>query len=242
LDEDAPPALFARASLDVRAGSGLIENLVLELTPGLALNGRVSLPPGEAPDLSALRVQLPEDRALFGVTPTAQVAEDGTFTLTDLPPADYRGVRVTGLPAGSHIEAALLGALEALDSPFTLGARSAGVLDLRLASTPGALEIATVGQSGERLADMTVVLVPDPARRGREDLYRVQPSDGNALVRFEHIPPGDYKVFAWERVEDYAYFDEYALMPFENLGVPVRVAESSSVTVEVELIPGEITP
>jgi hypothetical protein len=235
LDEDAPPALFARASLDVRAGSGLIENLVLELTPGLALNGRVSLPPGEAPDLSALRVQLPEDRALFGVTPTAQVAEDGTFTLTDLPPADYRGVRVTGLPAGSHIEAARLGALKALDSPFTLGARSAGVLDLRLASTPGALEIAAVGQSGERLADMTVVLVPDPARRGREDLYRVQPSDGNALVRFEHIPPGDYKVFAWDRVPQGAWQNPGFIRQHETAGVPVRIpaggSESALVTV-----------
>jgi hypothetical protein len=235
--EDAVPPLFARARLDVRAGAGLIENLVLELTPGLQVTGRVSLPPGRTLDLSVLRVQFREDRPLYGVAPNARVAEDGTFTLTGLPPAEYRGIRLTGLPADIYVESARLGAVEALDSPFAPGAGGVGNLDIRLETNPGAVDLATLGRSGERLADMTVVLVPDPARRSREDLYRVAQSDRNALVRFENVPPGDYRVFAWDRVVDGAWQNADFIRRHENSGIPIRVSPGGTESASVTVIP-----
>jgi hypothetical protein len=189
------------------------------------------------PDLTALRVQLPEDRPLFGMTPSAQVAEDGTFTITGLPPADYRGVRIAGLPPGFYMEAARLGAVEALDSSFTVGARSAADIDIRLGAGPGAVDIATLGPTGERLPDMQVVLAPDPSKRGREDLYRVASSDANALVRFENVPPGDYKLFAWDHVVDGAWQNAEFIRRYETSGIPVRVAPGGSASASVTVIP-----
>ena len=51
------------------------------------------------------------------------------------------------------------------------------------------------------------------------------------------IPPGDYSLFAWEALESFAYFDEDVLRRSEAAGTSVRIAESSTATVKVTIIP-----
>ena len=55
------------------------------------------------------------------------------------------------------------------------------------------------------------------------------------------VAPGDYKLFAWEALDPYAYFDPKILEPFEQQGKPVHVAESTTANVEVEIIPARST-
>ena len=48
---------------------------------------------------------------------------------------------------------------------------------------------------------------------------------------------GEYKIFAWEAIEEYAYFDSDLLRAYEDRGKPVSVSESSNQTVDVKIIP-----
>jgi hypothetical protein len=152
---------------------------------------------------------------------------------------EYR-ITMTGLPEGFYLKEARLNGRDVLTTSsddFSEG----GNLEVVVSPNAGDLEGQVVDAEGRPAVAVEAVLIPEALRRHPERYEHVI-TDAEGRFRIATVPPGDYKVFAWERVEDYAYFDEYALMPFENLGVPVRVAESSSVTVEVELIPGEITP
>jgi len=48
---------------------------------------------------------------------------------------------------------------------------------------------------------------------------------------------GDYKLFAWEELENYGHFDPEVMRRAETLGKPVHVGESSKLAVEGKIIP-----
>jgi hypothetical protein len=80
-----------------------------------------------------------------------------------------------------------------------------------------------------------VVLVP--GARQRTELYKVTSTDENGLFSFSGIAPGDYKVFSWDALEEYAWFDPELLGQSETRGRSVHVTESSTETVDVTVIP-----
>ena len=51
------------------------------------------------------------------------------------------------------------------------------------------------------------------------------------------LTPGDCKLFAWEGLENYGYFDPDVMRRAEAQGKPVHVGESSKLAVEGKIIP-----
>jgi hypothetical protein len=88
---------------------------------------------------------------------------------------------------------------------------------------------------------MQVVLVPDQSRE-RLDLYKRAVTDSEGRFIFRGIAPGGYKVFAWESIENYAYYHADILSVYETQGVPVRVRDSSKDTINLRLIPAPLSP
>src|SRR5439155_2068567 len=92
--------------------------------------------------------------------------------------------------------------------------------------------------SSDLAPDRSVQIVLIPAeQRDRSDLYRTASTDDSGRFALTDVAPGDYKLFAWEALDPYAYFDPKILEPFEQQGKPVHVAESTTANVEVEIIP-----
>jgi hypothetical protein len=50
------------------------------------------------------------------------------------------------------------------------------------------------------------------------------------------VAPGDYKLFAWEGLENYGYFDVELVKQSESSGKRVHVNESARITVETKVI------
>ena len=80
---------------------------------------------------------------------------------------------------------------------------------------------------------ITVALVPDETRRQRHDLYRSAATDAAGRYEFRGIPPGNYKVFAWEDIEPKSWMEPAYLRVFEDLGKVVAAADGSSETADV---------
>jgi hypothetical protein len=73
--------------------------------------------------------------------------------------------------------------------------------------------------------DVTVVLVPDAARRGQRALFRSARTSSGAFL-FEKVPPGDYKLFAWAEatIENGGpWLEPEYLARFEDRATPVRI-------------------
>lgn len=105
-----------------------------------------------------------------------------------------------------------------------------------LANGAGQVEGNVVNDKSEPVRGIQAVLIPDRSR-DRIELYKTATTDQNGHFTMRGIQPGDYKIFAWESIELYSYFDPDVLVPFEQKGKAVIIGESSKVTAEVKLIP-----
>jgi hypothetical protein len=251
---DIAPGLYAitysdspvRGLLTVRVGNSDIENIKMTVNE-TTVNGRVRM---EGRQLTEdirkymgfhLAPVLP-DGTLTGDSLLADYAtlesrdldEDGKFVIEDALPLDYR-FEAGWLPAGSYIKSARLGGVDVLTRPFHPGDASA-VLEIVIASDSGSIAGTVVDEKSRPVRGAQAVLVPDRAR-DRIDLYHSAETDRDGKVNFADIAPGDYKLLAWESIEENSWFDPDVLRRDESAAKSIHVGESSKQTIQLKIIP-----
>jgi hypothetical protein len=168
---------------------------------------------------------------------SAQVAEDGSFTFSNVGAMEYR-VLVTGMPQDAYIQTGRIESRDALTGPFTVD--SAGtLLQLQLGFTPGRVSGVVSDEKKTPAAGVQAVLVPDEARRGRSDTYFNTTTGQTGEFTFNNVPPGRYKLFAWEEVPQGAYQYPDFLREYEDQGQAITVNGNGAVTADVRLIPAK---
>jgi hypothetical protein len=239
----------ASARLPLEVGGADIENVTLVLSPGVTITGRLLLESMPAnTDVQRLRVALNPRTPMAGFllgqrgggqrggSPPGVVNSDGTFTLQNVGPGDYRVV-VQGLPRNAYIKIARFGAADALQDGVIVDGSTSGALDILVSGNTGTVEGAVRDERQNPAPNVQVVLVPDPARRHRADLYRTANTDATGRFRLDGIPPGDYKAFAWEDVETGAWQDPDFLNRYEEIGRVLRLPEKGQATAEIVVMP-----
>jgi hypothetical protein len=210
-------------------------DVLLELSVPPIIRGRIRVE-GELPPsarLGSLRVTLaPGERSLATASNTT-AGEDGTFALPGSPEGTLR-VTMPNLPPGLYLKEALLDGADALNT-FTRFSAS-GQLELIVSSRGGLLDGVVTDDQRRPLQGIQTVLIPDNLRH-RPELFKRVLSDSNGRFNISGIAPGDYQIFAWEDLEDYAYFDPSVLPRFQARGKPVRISESSRQTMDLTVIP-----
>jgi hypothetical protein len=228
--------LAASAPIDISSRD--IDNMTLVLQSQLSITGKVSIE-NMQPDLpnlnlSGVRVELrrePFTPELLVVLPT--VAADGSFTVAGVTPGEYR-LKIETRGFKGYIKSARYGAIDALNPPFAI--HGPGQFDIVIGLNAGALDVVVLDEMQKPFPDATVVLIPDPPRRQRFDLYYAEGSDASGRIRFEGLAPGDYRIFAWDDVPTDAWEDPDFIGFYEDRGRPVRVSEGSRDSIELKLI------
>src|SRR4030095_16245835 len=111
-----------------------------------------------------------------------------------------------------------------------------GSLEVLLSPNGGQLDGTIVDYDQKPQRGIQTVLIPDRLR-DRRGLYRTAATDQNGHFVIRTVAPGDYKLFAWEDLEPFAYNDPDILRKYEERGTAVKIAESSKMNVEVNVIP-----
>jgi hypothetical protein len=233
--------------LQVAIASSDVEGITLAVVPAVSLPGRLrvegQLPQGATMDrfrfrLVALGATAAMQQTLQDVSsgPSVAAAADGTFRLNNILPGEYR-VDVTGLQGAILKEVRFEGA-DVLNSPLRFSGSTNSGLDIVIAVGGGRINGALTDVRSQPVPSTRVVLVPDRSRY-RSDLYKTATTDQNGQFVLAGIPPGDYKVFAWESLEDFAWFDPDVLSRYETRGRAVHVTETSSEAIDVRIIPAE---
>jgi len=224
-------AYSTRIRLDV--GPGGVQGISLAVRPGVEVPGQIHLegtPPANF-QMNRIRVSLNSQDNLPIGNSNAQVDETGKFTLTNVPAMSYR-VNVQGLPAGAYLLAGRFGSADALGD---LQVDQSSPLALQIGFTPGQVGVSVTDSVGQPFSGAITVLIP--AVRSRIDLYKTATSDQSGQVAFTGIAPGDYKIIAWEDVPQGAYLNADYVQPYEDRGTSVHVDRSSSITVQLKVIP-----
>ena len=140
----------------------------------------------------------------------------------------------------SYIKEARFEGVDVLNSPLRFSGSVSGTLEIVISSVGGQLSGVVIDARSQPAPVTRVVLIPDRAR-DRTELYKVATTDENGRFTMSGIPPADYRLFSWESLEQFAWFDPDVLAQSETYGRAVHATESSSETVELKLIPGGST-
>ena len=246
-----PYVLLANAAgigrlMNIEVRESDIETTV-ELQPFYSISGRVN-----ASNPAALAVRLRLDFPIpnppqLNTTPAA----DGTFAFRTVPPGDYRvfvaPLLVPQVPTPPSLPAALqnsyvktitLGNTDLLNGRLRVDRPPESQIDIQIAKDPGSVNGRALDIRQEPIPGATIVFMPDVERRAfRADLFKVVTSDESGRFLLEGIPPGDYRIFAWEKVADNAWQDPAFMRAAEDKGKAVRIVENARQSLEVTAIP-----
>jgi len=223
-----------------------VEGAFITVVPAANISGRIRVD-------GQLQAPLTIDRMRIQLLPVAQSAPgsyginlasgpkpDGTFQITSVRPGDYRAVLSAQGPVGViYLKDARYENADALVAPLHVS--GSGVLDIVVGVGGGRLTGTLTDQRSQPVPVSQVTLVPDRSR-DRFDLFRTVVTDDKGAFAIAGIPPGDYKVFSWEGLEPYSWFDPELLARSEARGHAVHVTETSMDTVELKIIPAGGTP
>jgi hypothetical protein len=223
----------ARLALDV--GESDVDNISAELVPSFELKGQLRVEGRPPASLTEARVSL--DAGEIGRS-IGQTGADGSFTLTNIAPDEYR-LNVSGVSEDYYVKSARLGDKDVLDAALDLSRGAAGSLDVVLSANGGQIEGVVLNAEEQPAMGAVVALVPDEPRRALAGWYKQVTTDQYGRFTVRGIAPGGYKLFAWEDVDDGAYQDPEFLKAFEALGEPIAIRERSRESAQLKLIPAE---
>ena len=229
------------ARIPIEVGNTDVENVLLTVSSGVSIPGRIRLEGAQAGNQNGLErvtVSLQASGGLSilsllaggGVRPAA----DGTFSIPRIISGDYKLV-VNGLGNDLYIKEARLGQADALE-PLSISVPVNGSLDITLGSNPGQLSGNVTDATLKPVSGVQVVLIPDQLR-SRQDLYKTAVTDQNGRFTIRGITPGDYRLFAWEDIEPFSYYDPEVLRQYEQQGKLVRIQEGAADAVDAKIIP-----
>jgi hypothetical protein len=218
-----------------------INNLTLTVSSGIAIPGQLRIEgAGPNQNISAFTLSLQPTSGAPSILTMLQgggvrAAADGSFSIPRITPGDYR-LAVNGLGVGFYIKEARLNQTDVLENGLTISDDFRGLLEVTLATNPGQVAGVVSDTALRPSGGVQAVLIPDKLRN-RQDLYRRAVTDQEGRFTFRGITPGDYRLFAWEDIEPFSYFDPAVVSEYEQQGTLIHVGAGSSQTIEVKLIP-----
>ena len=200
-----------------------------------SLQGRLVVSGDGKVALKGIGIMLAGDEDTPVMPAMSTVTESGAFTLTKVASTPHL-LSVSRVPPGAYLKSVLWNGRDILGQSLDLTAGTGGDLQVILGTDGGSID-AAVSHDDKPVSDATVVLLPeDPTRRYTETTHS-QSTDDKGHAAFKDVPPGNYLLFAWEKVEQGAWFDLAFLKAAASEATKVTIGPKDSQHVEVKLIP-----
>ncbi len=260
---NSAPVLSGR--VDVTVGSSDLQNVIIRMTPGAAITGRVTIDGGgdlttfmsSLPAIPLSRVSAPGGTltptgAQIRRTPsvtlasvegpstvTGQVGQDGTFSIQNIPPLK-RILQIGQLPPTAYLKAVRFGGQDVTRSFVDLSSGQGGMLEI-LIGTKG-VEITAVprNSNGETPQEGAAVAVWPRIPNLGSASGDVRFASPTTSFKAQGLPPGEYFVAALDAPSDTTFADllkspEF-LARFASAATRVTVKEGESAAVEPKII------
>jgi hypothetical protein len=178
------PRTAAQRSIDI---SSDMENIVLELGPGFSINGSVRVEGPPIPSTPGPRVALRPTNPNGLSSPLLPLNSDGTFTLTNVMPGEYR-VTVLGMPGDYFLKEARLEQTDVLNDAWTISGPVRGNLNVVVSNATGQIDGTISDSRLQPVSAIQTVLIPDE-HRDRSDLFRYATTDQSGKFSLRGVPP-----------------------------------------------------
>jgi hypothetical protein len=228
----------ASMPLDVRDSN--IEGIELTLQPPVELRGRLIIE--DKDDLKGSTPMLclqpkADERAIGGGC--AEVKDDLTFKIENTSLGSY-DIHIRGLREGLYLKGMRLGDQDVTEKGVDIPQGFAGEeLTVVLSPNGGVVEGSVTNAKDEPAVGVKVTVIPDASHRGTESLYKITDTDQNGHFVIKSIAPGEYKIYAWEELEDGAEQDPDFMKAHDSDGEKVSIQERAHETMQLKAVPAE---
>jgi hypothetical protein len=142
----------------------------------------------------------------------------------------------TTLPQNAFVADIRQGSISLYDNGFNPNANPGVPIEIVLGTNPGGVAGTVVGRDQKPFSGATVALIPPEGRRQNAALYRTARTDAQGRFDMGIVPPGSYKLFAWETVGSGAFQNPQFIERFESRGTGVDVMGGGTITVQLEAL------
>ena len=240
-DRGVPERYSGRRSLEV--GNTDLDGVVVTIAPGVNVSGRVVWEGSPTVDTQELAVWLHNVDENFPYYRQQLPKADGSFVLKNITEGTYRPrVDMQRMQQDTfYMKSARYGTLSVSDSGFTVQPGGDLRLEITLSSRTAQVNGTVLTSDSFPASGVTVVLIPEAARRSLREYYRYATTDQNGRFSIKGITPGDYKLFSWDSEggnewSDSEWYDAAWLRPYETKGESIHVDESDNKSVNLTLI------
>jgi hypothetical protein len=252
------PGVYILQAMPGRASSGMarqlvavgnadVDDLVVQLGPGAEITGTISIDgtvpppqpqqPGTPGTNARPTVFLMAADGVRGSFQQPQPNDDGTFVIHNIMPGTYQ-VSVQSLPAGTYVKSIRFGSQDLMKTPLDLSGGSGGAINVVLSPNAGDISGIVHGADGTALMGVFVTLwTPGVPMEGIQDFTRTTATDVNGQFKFASLPPGEYRIAAWEQIEPGLGTVPEFRIKFESKAAAVRLDENAHENIEAPLIP-----
>ena len=233
---DPPQQLVGRYLLDV---TGDVENLSVPVGRGAEITGTVRLEGGGQATPSPVRLNNPilftsVDDPAEGPA-GAEVKQDGTFRTIGMLPETYT-VAVDGVPGDYYVKSIRFAGRDITHSNLDLTSGAGGVMEVLLSPTAAHVSGIVHDSTGNPAPGAKVQLWAPGKDTAEQTL-----ADEKGAFEFAGLAPGEYRVIAWEAVDDDLSDDATFRARFQNRATPVTVTEGARQKADVTWVPREAT-
>jgi large repetitive protein len=221
------PTLVGRAFVNITDSD--VEDFQMPVSEGATVTGTVTglAHPGERPIVTLV----PTDSAR-GRENTAQCSAEGAFQVYRLVPGLY-AVQVA-LPKGAYVKGVKFGGRDVTNADIDLTSGTGGAMEIAVSNDGGEVSGTVRDGNGDPARGAVVQLWPADGEGAR-----TVKSDESGGFHFIGLPPTDYRLAAWEDLDD----DLAGYAPFRALftdqAAKVKAGEGARETVDLKLIPRE---
>jgi len=232
-----------RTRIEIADSDLELENVIAAIGPNINVTGSISMKTSlEYAKWRAIHLELRSRDVpvpLTGRTGTAELAPDGTFTFRNVVEGRYQlygGPTGGPTPSDLYIASIRQGGLELQDEGAIEVRAGMLPLEITLSAGGGRIEGAVETPSGSVPDRAAVVLVPQFSRRRNLMLYDRTAIDAKGRFSLTGIAPGEYKVFAFEQLDDDAEQNPEFIARYETLGQGVTVNSGTTSEIRVRLL------
>jgi hypothetical protein len=214
-----------------------IDRVRLALEQTLTIQGALSVEGNSRANTAGLQIKLTRSSLEFDQSIEAQVAADGSFALEHVAPQAPYDVDIAALPPGMYVKSITSGRMDILRT---------NVRQLPNQPLKVVLGVATdmldvhVTKGNEPAPGIQVVLIPEISLQHRADRYVTDYTDVSGDLHLNAVPPGRYTAYAFEHIEEGAYFaltySPAATTRFRDRAVPVIVGEGGDKSIRLTVI------
>ncbi len=215
---------------DIIVGKYHIDDMLVRVQPGGEITGKVIIDGDRQSGQPAYPTSIAIDGTLQNGT-DGFVAKDGTFAHRDLPAGAYH-LFLSGIPAGQYTKSFRSGGLDLSTNPLVLAA--GGRTTIEVVMSPNAAHVTGVmrDSDGTALEGVTVSAWSD-------HFYVSAVTGYDGTFNFPSLPPGDYRVLAWEKIDDGVDSVPGFRSKFDADALKIKLDEKAQVNLVVPLISRE---